>query len=164
MQGGRGGSNIVVDGSGYAACGSAAAALDLIGAVDSKDRETRAADGKEAQLGWRGGRAASSWASTSSPLELTVVLETSGGGRIRRGRPGDSAQERGGRGKGVGGGGSSSSLLVGTLFLSGASPLLREEFLGRVEAVAGQRGKLKLPKQCRSASSSTLAEHGKKAS
>nr|BAU59084.1 hypothetical protein [Oryza sativa Indica Group] len=66
MQGGRGGSNIVVDGSGYAACGSAAAALDLVGAVDSKDisvvmrprgqrqRETRAADGKEAQLGWRG--------------------------------------------------------------------------------------------------------------
>uniref|UniRef100_A0A0E0HPQ5 Uncharacterized protein n=1 Tax=Oryza nivara TaxID=4536 RepID=A0A0E0HPQ5_ORYNI len=87
MQGGRGGSNIVVDGSGYAACGSAAAALDLVvGAVDSKDvsvamrlrgqrqRETRAADGKEAQLGWRGGRAASSWASTSSPLELTVVV------------------------------------------------------------------------------------------
>lgn len=86
MQGGRGGSNIVVDGSGYAACGSAAAALDLVGAVDSKDvsvamrlrgqrqRETRAADGKEAQLGWRGGLAASSWASTSSPLELTVVV------------------------------------------------------------------------------------------
>lgn len=75
-----------MDGSGYAACGSAAAALDLVGAVDSKDvsvamrlrgqrqRETRAADGKEAQLGWHGGRAASSWASTSSPLELTVVV------------------------------------------------------------------------------------------
>uniref|UniRef100_A0A0D9YZN9 Uncharacterized protein n=1 Tax=Oryza glumipatula TaxID=40148 RepID=A0A0D9YZN9_9ORYZ len=49
---------------------------------------------------------------------------------------------------GASGGGSSFSLSVGTLDLPGAPPFLCGKFVGWIEVVACQRGKLRLPKQC----------------